>query len=125
MIKVTKATKKIVDHIFELDKKFYGDNFFTRIDVVRMASGKSKNVIYVNNPSDILAYVIIFRMPSGALYITSLAGTKSARRELLNTVIKRHNGRRIYTHGKEKWGMDLFRECGFKKKGVVNRPAEE
>jgi hypothetical protein len=115
MIRISKAAKKIVDKVFALDKKFYGDNFFTQTDIEKIASGKTKHKLYVD--ANATAYIIIFKMPSGATYITSLAGTKSARRVLLLETLKRFRNRRIYTHGKEKWGMDLLRECGFKKKG--------
>lgn len=117
MIRISKATKKIVNKVYALDKKFYGDNFFTRTNIEEMASGKSKHTLYVDDIENICAYILIFKMPSGATYITSLAGTKSARRVLLLETLKRFRNRRIYTHGKEKWGMDLLRECGFKKKG--------
>lgn len=117
MIRISKATKKIVNEVYALDKKFYGDNFFTRTNIEEIASGKSKHTLYVDDIENICAYILIFKMPSGATYITSLAGTKSARRVLLLETLKRFRNRRIYTHGKEKWGMDLLRECGFKKKG--------
>ncbi len=124
MIKITVSDKKTIEQIYKLDKKFYGDNFFTLIDIKRMASGKTKNKIYVDDLEVICAYIILFKMPSGATYITSLAGAKKARRYLLEKALSRFRNRRIYTHGREKWGMDLFREFGFKNKGRGD-PADE
>ena len=131
MFECNKVTKndKIAKQIFDIDRKFYGDNFFSLADIKKMVSGKSKHKIYVdqgkfNETNNISAYIILFKMPSGATYITSLAGAKKARRLLLSETIKKVRGR-LYTHGLEKWGMDLFREFGFKNKGRGNLADEE
>jgi hypothetical protein len=120
MIKLTKQHIGLTGKIFAIDKKFYSDNFFTKDDIARMILGKSANKIYVDSLKP-TAYIIIFKMPSGAHYVTSLAGAKRARKKLLLTFVEsvqlKTKKYRIYTHGKEKWGMDIFRECGFKKKG--------
>lgn len=131
--------------ICSIDTKFYNDNFFNKSDIKNIINGKSKNKVYISKNKK--AYLMIFKMPNNRckpikndllkdhkilnncsdnnqLYITSLAGAKSARRELLTELLKMTSDdialQRIYTHAKESWGTDLLREFGFKKKGRGN-----
>ena len=107
--------------IIEIDKKFYNDTFFNKTTIANIINKKSKNKLYISKNKK--AYLMIFKMPNKSLYITSLAGDKATRRYLLTKLLDKYNIRsivRIYTHAKEQWGTDLFRELGFKKKGKGN-----
>lgn len=106
------------NNIFEIDKKFYNDNFFNKITIKNIINGKSKHKLYISKNKK--AYLMIFKMPDKSLYITSLAGIKSARRLLLTDLLNKYSNIRIYTHAKEQWGTDLLREFKFKKKGKGN-----
>jgi hypothetical protein len=116
MLKLAKLPD--LDIIFDIDKKFYKDTFFTKNDLKNIINGKSRNKLYIS--SDKKAYLMTFKMPDKSMYITSLAGTKASRKSLLTVFLKKQHGGRIYTHGKEAWGMDLLKQFGFKKRGRGN-----
>ncbi len=104
--------------IKEMDKKMYNDDFLSDDFICDMINKKSKHKIFMN--SDKNAFIIIFIMPNKSIYITSLAGSRAGRRELLEDLIKKYENRIIYTHGKEKWDMKLLREFNFQNLGRGN-----
>lgn len=109
--------------IYQIDKKFYKDNFFTRNKLKDIILGKSRNKLYISENKQ--AYIMIFKMPDKSIYITSLAGVKCDRARLLLKLLNKYkNTDRIYTHAKQKWGTDLLVEFGFNKKNKGNQKHE-
>ena len=118
-----KANITDLNCIYNIDKHFYNDTFFTKNDFKKVINGNSRNTIYMSD--DKMAYIMIFKMYKNSLYITALAGSKSGRRELLKSLLDisksgKYKNTRIYTHGKPAWDMKLLELYGFKKIGRGN-----
>jgi hypothetical protein len=119
-MKVRPATSEDAKAVLKLDKKFYGDGFFTLPEIKDLIEdGK----IQVTEPVD--AYLIWFKMPTKGMYITSLGGDNTGRGVLLAWFLTHKESDTYYTHAKPEWGMDLLEAFGFEKKGKGNPDDEE